>query len=40
MNPTGNAHTDGAHGLLHYSGERKALVVLDNVFHEKTEEGA
>jgi hypothetical protein len=40
MNPAGNADTDGAPWLLHYSGERKALVVLDTVFHEKTEEGA
>jgi hypothetical protein len=40
MNPTGNADTDGAHGLLHYSGERKALFVLDNVFYETPEEVA
>jgi hypothetical protein len=40
MNPTGNADTDGAHGLLHSSGERKALFVLDNVFYETTEEVA
>jgi hypothetical protein len=40
MNPTGNADTDGAHRLLQYSGEREALVVLDKVFHETTEEVA
>jgi hypothetical protein len=40
MNLTGDADTDGAHGLLQYSGESAALFVLDNVFHEKSEEVA
>jgi hypothetical protein len=40
MNRTGNADTDGAHGLLQYSGESETLFVLDKVFYEKTEEVA
>jgi len=40
MNLTGDADIDSAHGLLQYSGESEALFVLDNVFHEQSEEGA
>ena len=40
INLTGDADTDSAHGLLHYSRESAALVGVDNTFREKSEEVA
>jgi hypothetical protein len=37
MNLARDADTDGAHGLLQYSGESEALVWWDKVFHEQSE---
>ena len=40
MDLTGDTDVDSAHRLLLYSGESEALFMLDNVLHEKSEEGA